>query len=152
MADDWRLSDLAFHVLLALGTGPSHGYAIGKDIEERSGGRLDPTTGALYQVLGRLTADGLIAAVDGPGNVDVRRKYFALTAQAAARQRRRQGGSTRSSGPRVNASSIPRRRDVRLFEWLLRMLPPSTRRDYADAMAETSQRRLDDARRLGVAR
>jgi PadR family transcriptional regulator PadR len=81
MADDWRLSDLAFHVLLALGDGPSHGYAIGKDIDERSGGRLDPATGALYQVLGRLTADGLIAAVDGPGNVDARRKYFALTAQ-----------------------------------------------------------------------
>lgn len=81
MAEDWRLSDLTFHVLLALGDGPSHGYAIGKDIEGRSGGRLDPTTGALYQVLGRLTADGLIAAVDGPGNVDARRKYFALTSQ-----------------------------------------------------------------------
>lgn len=37
------LSDLAFHVLLALGDGPSHGYAIGKDIEDRSGGRLDPS-------------------------------------------------------------------------------------------------------------
>lgn len=81
MAEDWRLSDLTFHVLLALGDGPSHGYAIGKDIEGRSGGRLDPTTGALYQVLGRLTADGLIVAVDGPGNVDARRKYFALTSQ-----------------------------------------------------------------------
>jgi DNA-binding PadR family transcriptional regulator len=81
LAEDWRLSDLAFHVLLALGGGPSHGYAIGKDIEERSGGRLDPTTGALYQVLGRLTADGLITRVDGPGNVDARRKYFALTSQ-----------------------------------------------------------------------
>jgi DNA-binding PadR family transcriptional regulator len=41
LAEDWRLSDLAFHVLLALGDGPSHGYAIGKDIEERSVGRLD---------------------------------------------------------------------------------------------------------------
>ena len=55
------LSDLAFHILLALGDGPSHGYAIGKDVEERSGGRLDPTTGALYQALRRLTDDGLIA-------------------------------------------------------------------------------------------
>ena len=40
------LSELAFHILLALGTGPSHGYAIGKDVEEQSAGRLDPTTGA----------------------------------------------------------------------------------------------------------
>ena len=50
------LSDLAFHIMLALGNGPSHGYAIGKDVEEQSGGRLDPTTGALYQVLQGNTA------------------------------------------------------------------------------------------------
>ena len=74
------LSDLAFHVLLALGEGPSHGYAIGKDVEERSGGRLDPTTGSLYQVLQRLSADGLIAAAKSPAGTDERRKYFALTA------------------------------------------------------------------------
>ena len=41
---------------------------------------------------------------------------------------------------------------MRLFEWLLRLLPLPMRRDYNDAMAETYQRRLDDARRLGVAR
>ena len=75
------LSDLAFHVLLALGEGPSHGYAIGKDVEERSDGRLDPTTGTLYQVLQRLVADGLIAAVKSPAGADERRKYFTLTAQ-----------------------------------------------------------------------
>jgi DNA-binding PadR family transcriptional regulator len=73
------LPDLVFHVLLALGPGASHGYAIGKDVEEQSAGRLDPTTGALYQVLRRLTEDGLVTPVDGPGDVDPRRKYFALT-------------------------------------------------------------------------
>jgi DNA-binding PadR family transcriptional regulator len=73
------LPDLVFHVLLALGHGPSHGYAIGKDVEEQSGGRLDPTTGALYQVLRRLTDEGLVAPVAGPEDVDPRRKYFALT-------------------------------------------------------------------------
>ena len=75
------LSDLAFHILLALGDGPSHGYAIGKDLEERSGGRLDPTTGALYQALRRLADEGLIAPADGPRDADARRRYFALTAQ-----------------------------------------------------------------------
>lgn len=86
------LSDLAFHILLALGDGPSHGYAIGKDVEERSGGRLDPTTGAMYQALRRLTEDGLIAPADGPGDVDARRKYFTLTRQgrhAAAKEAQR---------------------------------------------------------------
>src|SRR5882762_6083780 len=73
------VSDLAFHILLALGEGPSHGYAIGKDVEERSSGRLDPTTGALYQALRRLTEEDLIAPAQGPGDTDERRKYFALT-------------------------------------------------------------------------
>jgi len=73
------LSDLAFHILLALGDGPAHGYAIGKDVQEQSGGRLDPTTGALYQALRRLTDDGLVSPVDGPADVDTRRKYFTLT-------------------------------------------------------------------------
>ena len=74
------LSDLAFHVLLALGEGPSHGYAIGKAVEEQSGGRLDPTTGALYQALRRLEEDELIAEVGGPKDTDSRRRYFTLTA------------------------------------------------------------------------
>jgi DNA-binding PadR family transcriptional regulator len=75
------LSDLDFHVLLALGEGPAHGYVIGKAIEEQSSGRLDPTTGALYQALRRLTEDGLITEVEGPKDVDARRRYFSLTAK-----------------------------------------------------------------------
>jgi DNA-binding PadR family transcriptional regulator len=75
------LSDLDFHVLLALGEGPAHGYVIGKAIEEQSAGRLDPTTGALYQALRRLTEDGLIIEVEGPKDVDARRRYFSLTAK-----------------------------------------------------------------------
>ncbi len=73
------LSDLAFHIMLAIGDGPSHGYAIGKDVEARSDGRLDPTTGALYQALRRLGEEGLIAPVEGPEGTDARRKYVALT-------------------------------------------------------------------------
>lgn len=75
------LSNLAFHILLALGAGPSHGYAIGKEIEERSQGKLNPTTGGLYQALKRLTEDRLVehdreAAL---GSSDARRQYFRLT-------------------------------------------------------------------------
>ena len=73
------LAELPFHILLALGDGPSHGYAIGQQIEEQSGGRLDPTTGALYQALRRLTEEGLVTPVDAPDDVDPRRKYFAIT-------------------------------------------------------------------------
>lgn len=79
-ADFLPLGDLAFLILLALGDGPAHGYAIGKEIEERSGGRLDPTTGALYQALKRLAEAGLIAPASAPaGETDARRKFFQLT-------------------------------------------------------------------------
>jgi len=76
------LSDLPFQILLALGTGEAHGYAIGKEIEERTSGRLKPTTGSLYQALRRLREDGLIAvaeASDPNGGGDARRQYFQLT-------------------------------------------------------------------------
>jgi DNA-binding PadR family transcriptional regulator len=106
MADEdapQALPDLTFHILLALGQGPSHGYAIGKDVEEQSGGRLDPTTGALYQVLRRLTDDGLVTPVTGPGDVDARRKYFALTRagrRAAAREAERLAALVRAARQR----------------------------------------------------
>jgi DNA-binding PadR family transcriptional regulator len=75
------LGDLRFHMLLALSDGPAHGYALGKDIEARSNGRLDPTTGALYQALRGLIAEGLIVPVESPPapSPDARRNYFALT-------------------------------------------------------------------------
>ena len=97
------LSDLAFHILLALGEGPSHGYAIGKDVEDQSAGRLDPTTGALYQALRRLTEEGLIVPVSGPEDTDARRNYFALTRQgrrAAAHEARRLEGLVRAARQR----------------------------------------------------
>lgn len=75
------LSNLTFHVLLALGDGVSHGYAIGKEVEARSDGRLSPTTGALYQALRRLRDEGLVESAPEPAEVDgdPRRKYFQLT-------------------------------------------------------------------------
>ena len=74
------LSELAFQILLALGNGASHGYGIGKEIEERTSGRLNPTTGSLYQALKRLKDEGLIeGAVSEEDHDDARRKYFRLT-------------------------------------------------------------------------
>jgi DNA-binding PadR family transcriptional regulator len=75
------LSDLSFHILLALADGASHGYAIGKEVEKRSAGRLNPATGSLYQAMRRLHEDGLIAEAKPPedGGRDARRQYFRLT-------------------------------------------------------------------------
>lgn len=80
--DHVPLTDLSFHILLALGDGASHGYAIGKEVERRSGGRLNPTTGSLYQALRRLHESDLIAESQQPKNVagaDGRRQFFQLT-------------------------------------------------------------------------
>lgn len=76
------LSNLSFHILLALGDGPSHGYAVGKEVEQRSGGQLNPTTGGLYQALRRLGEDGLVepAPAAAARSPDARRQYFKLTA------------------------------------------------------------------------
>ncbi len=73
------LSNLSFHILLALGGGPAHGYAIGKEVEKRSDGRLNPTTGSLYQALKRLQDDDFIEPAHAAEGVDARRHYFRLT-------------------------------------------------------------------------
>ncbi len=75
------LSNMSFHILLALGDGPAHGYAIGKEIQESSEGKLNPTTGGLYQALKRLTDDGMLRPATGATSKssDSRRQYFQLT-------------------------------------------------------------------------
>lgn len=75
------LTELSLHVLLAVGQGAAHGYAIGREIERLSDGRLDPTTGALYQALKRLVREELLRPAPPPAeaNSDSRRKYFELT-------------------------------------------------------------------------
>lgn len=79
--DKLPLSPLSFHILLALGEESSHGYAIGKEVERRSHGRINPTTGALYQALRRLSEDGLVERDDqaSRASTDSRRQYFRLT-------------------------------------------------------------------------
>lgn len=94
------LPELSFQVLLALGGGPAHGYGIGKRLEERTGGRLTPTTGSLYQALRRLDEKGLVEEADAPEGSDRRRQYFRLTPlgrQVAAAEAERLEGLVRTA-------------------------------------------------------
>jgi DNA-binding PadR family transcriptional regulator len=80
------LSAVEFTVLLVLADGASHGYAIVKDIEQRTDGQISLLPGNLYAILQRLSDSGLIArtgAPDGAG-VDRRRRYYAITALGRA--------------------------------------------------------------------
>ncbi|MEM6705650.1 MAG: PadR family transcriptional regulator [Acidobacteriota bacterium] len=74
------LTPLALHILVALSDGPRHGYAVIRDIEERTSGALNLRSGTLYVALQRLTEAGMIEEVAAPPeSTDARRKFFALT-------------------------------------------------------------------------
>ncbi|MGH9308380.1 MAG: PadR family transcriptional regulator [Vicinamibacterales bacterium] len=72
------LTPALFHVLLALVDGEKHGYAILKDVAQRTGGQVQLGTGTLYGIIKRLLADGLIRG-SAAGSTD-RRHAYRLTA------------------------------------------------------------------------
>src|SRR5689334_4579483 len=75
------LSPPVFHVLIALADGEKHGYAILKEVEDRTSGRVRLGSGTLYAIIKRLLNDGLIEEIDErPPLTDERRRYYALTA------------------------------------------------------------------------
>jgi DNA-binding PadR family transcriptional regulator len=81
------LTPQQFHILLALTGGDCHGYALIRDISDRTGGGLRLGTGTLYTALARLSALKLVeessrrpkAAED-----DDRRRYYRLTSLGQA--------------------------------------------------------------------
>jgi DNA-binding PadR family transcriptional regulator len=71
-----------FHVLLALAGDDLHGYAILKEVELRTGGKVRLSTGTLYGIIKRLVADGLIVQRSRPSETeDERRRYYRLTVE-----------------------------------------------------------------------
>lgn len=54
------LTEPVLLILLSLADQPRHGYALMKDIESISQGRVRPSTGTLYEALRRLLGDGSI--------------------------------------------------------------------------------------------
>jgi DNA-binding PadR family transcriptional regulator len=77
----------AVQILLALGEGERHGYALMRDVEAASGGTVKLGPGTLYTTLSRLEADGLIEESDArpdPTIDDQRRRYWRLTSAGRA--------------------------------------------------------------------
>jgi DNA-binding PadR family transcriptional regulator len=68
------LTPALFHVLLSLADGEKHGYAILKEVEARTEGKVVLSTGTLYGIIKRLLADGWIRA-SALGSTERRRAY-----------------------------------------------------------------------------
>ena len=72
------LTPALFHVLLSLADGEKHGYAILKEVEQRTSGAVRLSTGTLYGIVKRLLADGMIR--ESAAGSDERRRAYRLTA------------------------------------------------------------------------
>jgi PadR family transcriptional regulator PadR len=106
------MSNLEFHVLLALAGGPLYGYAIKDAVADESAGAHTPRAGSLYRVLGRLMAGGLVreTSPDGgtPAHPGLERRYYALTApgrRALSAEARRLKGAAAMAERRLGTAS-----------------------------------------------
>jgi len=76
------LSPALFHILLSLGAGERHGYAIKREISQRTDGKLNLGPGVLYGSINKMLELGLIAESDhrpDPHLDDERRRYYRIT-------------------------------------------------------------------------
>ena len=76
------LREPTFFILLSLADGDKHGYAILKDVERLSQGRVQLSTSTLYEALARLLDQGLVTGATSPtaANHPGRpRKFYQLT-------------------------------------------------------------------------
>jgi DNA-binding PadR family transcriptional regulator len=83
MADIPPLAPAAIHILLAIGPGERHGYAIMREVETLTDGRTRLAPGTLYTNIKRLLAAGLIEESTerpDPELDDERRRYYRLSA------------------------------------------------------------------------
>ena len=78
------MTTAGYRILLSLVDGPSHGYAIMQQTEDRTLGKVAIGPATLYRSLERLLADGLIAEHRRESNDDRRRAYSITPAGRAA--------------------------------------------------------------------
>lgn len=75
------LTPAVFQILLSLTDGERHGYAIMKEIEERTDGQLRLGPGKLYYSIQRMVEKGFIeeAPEAGGADADERRRYYRIS-------------------------------------------------------------------------
>jgi len=80
--DSIPLSTAVFHILLSLGDGERHGYALKREIAKRTNGKLKLGPGVLYGSINKMLELGLIEESDerpDPHLDDERRRYYRIT-------------------------------------------------------------------------
>ena len=80
------LPSSVFNILLALGDGELHGYAIMSRVEQLTDGHVVMGPGTLYGSIKRMLADGLIEEIEArpdPELDDERRRYYRVTVLGA---------------------------------------------------------------------
>lgn len=81
-ADLIPLTPAVFHILLSLGEGERHGYALKREIAQRTNGKLKLGPGVLYGAINKMLELGLIEESDerpDPHLDDERRRYYRIT-------------------------------------------------------------------------
>src|SRR6516225_10887690 len=76
------LTPAIFHIMLVLGQGEGHGYAVMRDIDGLTGGQVRLGPGTLYRSIQRMIVEGLLEELDerpDPTAEDERRRYYRLT-------------------------------------------------------------------------
>lgn len=93
------LTSAVMHILMALTNGERHGYAIMKQVELDTRGKMTMGPGTLYGTIARMMKDGLISQGEtrqDSDRDDARRIYYRLTA----------------SGEQVLAAELRRYREI----------------------------------------
>lgn len=78
------LAPAVLHILIALGEGERHGYAVMQDVAERTGGKVRMSPGTLYGSIRKMLDEGLIEeffhrGARGAPIQDERRRYYRVT-------------------------------------------------------------------------
>src|SRR6187402_3734113 len=82
------LPTAVFHILIALGEGEKHGYAVMQEVADRTDGQVRMSPGTLYGSIRKMLDEGLIeelfhrgtpADSRKAGTDDARRRYYRVT-------------------------------------------------------------------------
>ncbi len=73
------LTPAVFYVMLALSSGPKHGYAVMQETATLSEGGFQMGPATLYSTIQRLVDLGLVGAAEADPTEDSRRRYYELT-------------------------------------------------------------------------